>query len=172
MPWPWKKIRWTWLDLVSLIEISLDLDKKFVECQYNFASWILHHLASHSGVLLEILRGGVQPGSPNPDPISDQKMPLFHTSSFQTRPLKSLTVFRPVLKAEVISSFLRLERKQKFLQKHFEFAYSITTFIHSRISLQNHTRFQTKMGKVYTRFQTKKAEKPYPLGRHISIWLI
>ena len=26
------------------------------------------------GVLLEILRGGVSPGSSNPDPISDQKM--------------------------------------------------------------------------------------------------
>ena len=29
------------------------------------------------------------------------------------------------------------------------------TFIHSRSSLKNHTRFQTKMGKVNTRFQTK-----------------
>ena len=29
------------------------------------------------GVLLGILGGGVPPGSPNPDPISDQKMPLF-----------------------------------------------------------------------------------------------
>ena len=26
------------------------------------------------GVLLKILGGGVPPGSPNPDPISDQKM--------------------------------------------------------------------------------------------------
>ena len=28
------------------------------------------------------------------------------------------------------------------------------------------------MGKVYTRFQTKTAQKPYPLGRHIPVWLI
>ena len=28
------------------------------------------------GVLLGILGGGVQPGSPNPDHISDQKMPF------------------------------------------------------------------------------------------------
>ena len=28
-------------------------------------------------------------------------------------------------------------------------------FIHSSTSLKNHTWFQTKMGKVYTRFQTK-----------------
>ena len=49
---------------------------------------------------------------------------------------------------------------------------TVNTFIHSRSSLENHTRFQTKMGKVYTRFQTKTAQKPYPLGRHIPIWLI
>ena len=42
----------------------------------------------------------------------------------------------------------------------------------SRSSLEDHTRFQTKMGKVYlvyTGFQTKKARKHYPLGRHITI---
>ena len=39
-------------------------------------------------------------------------------------------------------------------------------------SLENHTLFQTKMGKVYIRFQTKTAQKPYPMGRHIPIWLI
>ena len=61
------------------------------------------------------------------------------------------------------------------MQIHFKFAYfsffpysfgieTINTFIHSRSSLENHTRFQTKMGKVYTRFQTKTAQKPYPMG--------
>ena len=47
------------------------------------------------GLLRGIRGGGVQPGSPNPDPISDQKM-SFHTR-FQTRPLKSIPVFRPCL---------------------------------------------------------------------------
>ena len=28
----------------------------------------------------------------------------------------------------------------------------------------------TKTGKVYTRFQTKTAQKPYPVGRQIPIW--
>ena len=28
------------------------------------------------------------------------------------------------------------------------------------------------MGEVFTRFQTKTAQKPYPMGRHIAIWLI
>ena len=44
--------------------------------------------------------------------------------------------------------------------------------IHSRSSFVNHTRFQTKMGKVWTGFQTKTAQKPYTLGRPILIWRI
>ena len=37
-------------------------------------------------------------------------------------------------------------------------------FIRSRSSFEKHTRFQTKMGNVYTRFHTqKKAQKPSPL---------
>ena len=35
---------------------------------------------------------------------------------------------------------------------------------HSRASLENHTRLQTKMGKVYNRFQTKTAQKTLPFG--------
>ena len=42
----------------------------------------------------------------------------------------------------------------------------------NRSSFVNHTRFQTKMGKIYTRSQTKTAQKPYPLGWHIPIWLV
>ena len=34
-------------------------------------------------------------------------------------------------------------------------------FTHSRSSPENPTRFQTKMDKVYTRFQTKTKKKPY-----------
>ena len=46
------------------------------------------------------------------------------------------------------------------------------TLIRNRSSFINHTRFHTEMSKVYTRFQTKTAQRPYPLGRHIPIWLI
>ena len=60
-----------------------------------------------------------------------------------------------------MSSFLRLECKQKLSSNAFWIrifllrSYScgietINTFIHSRSSLKTHTRFQTKMGKVYT----------------------
>ena len=37
-------------------------------------------------------------------------------------------------------------------------------FTHSRSSLDKHTRFETKMRKVYTRFQTKTSQKPSPMA--------
>ena len=76
-----------------------------------------------------------------------------------------------------MSSLLRLEQQQKgFLNRIFLFLFytfgieTINTFIHSRSSLENHVRPQTKMGKVYTCFQRKTAQKPYRLGRYIPIW--
>ena len=70
---------------------------------------------------------------------------------------------------------LRLEPKQKdssnpfririFFFLSFSFGIeTIETFIQSRSFLKNHTRFQTRMGKAYTRFQTKTAQKPDPMG--------
>ena len=77
-------------------------------------------------------------------------------------------------------SLLRLECKQRnstnpfpirifiFLSYSFEIE-TINAIILSRSSFENRTRFQTKMGKVYTRFQTKTAKNPYPMGRHTFI---
>ena len=81
-----------------------------------------------------------------------------------------------------MSSLLRLQQQKKnflkpirigiFLFLSYSFGTeTINTFVHSRSSLENHTRFQTKMGKVYTRFQTKRGPKPYPLGRYIPMAL-
>ena len=109
-------------------------------------------------------------------PYFRPKNVTFHTR-FQTKPLKSIPVFRPGLLAEIVSLLLRLERKQKnssnplrihiFLFLSYSFGIAmINTFIHSRSSLESYTRFQSKMVKIYTRFQTKKAKKPYPMGRH------
>ena len=74
-------------------------------------------------------------------------------------------------------SLLRLERLQKpfririslFLSYSFGIE-MITTFIHTRSSLENLTR----LDKIYNSFQTKPEQKPYPFGsgRHIPIWLI
>ena len=81
-------------------------------------------------------------------------------------------------------SLPRLERKQKIIRIHFLdiriFLFLSlliwnwnNKYVHTpRRSLKNHTRFQTKIDKVYTRFQTKTPQKPYPMGRHIPIWLI
>ena len=73
-------------------------------------------LAGIRGVLLRILGGGVLPGSPNPDPTSDQEIPIFHTR-FQTWPLRN----------DVI---ITLERQQNiFLKIHFEFASDFSCFL-------------------------------------------
>ena len=84
----------------------------------------------------------------------------------------------------ILASLLRLECKQKtfsnafqiriyFLFRSYSFGIeTINTFICFRSSLERVNQFQTKMGKVYSRFQTKKVQKPYPLGWHIPIWLL
>ena len=101
---------------------------------------------------------------------------IFHTR-FQTWPLKSIPVFRPGLQAKIMLSLLSLQRKQKNSSNPFQIliffflSYSfgietIKTFIQSRIrsSLKNHTRFQPKLGKVYTHFQTATAQNPTRWG--------
>ena len=69
---------------------------------------------------------------------------------------------------------------KRFLKIHFKFAHFLSCsfgvettniLIHDRSSLVNHTRFQTKMGKIYTRFQTKTAQKPHQMGRHICTYM-
>ena len=65
-----------------------------------------------------------------------------------------------------------------FLLIHLELNRQIRTFKHSRSSLKNHTRFQTKMEKVYTCFQTSlrsrrlevagERENGRARGRHAS----
>ena len=70
-----------------------------------------------------------------------------------------------------MSSLLRLEREQKdsHITPSFLFIWNWNDkyFRALPYSLEKHSLIQTKTGKVFTRFQTKKAQKPYPLGRHI-----
>ena len=117
---------------------------------------------------------------------------------FQTWPLKSIPSFRPVGGHKMQHYLFTLKqklchhcKKKDFLKSihHFRIcmlqflSYSFgtkttNTWIHNRSSLVNHTRFKTKMGKIYTRFRTKTVQKPYPLGgtylyiTYIHIWLI
>ena len=130
------------------------------------------------GVLLGILGGGGLPGSPNPERISDQKCNFPHPFSDKTSKIHTHFQTWPLGK-KLLSSLLRSEHKQKKnIQIHFQFPYfSIWNwndkYVHTlSSSLENHTWFQTKMGKVCTRFQTKTVQKPYSIGRHIPIWLI
>ena len=108
------------------------------------------------GVLLAIPGGGAPHGSPNPDTISDQKYVILLTC-FQTRPPKSIPVFRPVLWARDLAFRQKLRHhyldsvcKQKnssnafqvriFLLLSYSFGIeTISTFIHSHSTLENHT---------------------------------
>ena len=75
--------------------LSIDFSTELTFCPDTTGSNCIHpdkaplsgegHLPTYPGVLLGILDGGVPPGSPNPDSISDQNM------SFST------PVFRPGL---------------------------------------------------------------------------
>ena len=120
-------------------------------------------------------------GSPNPDPISDQTNVIFHTR-FQTRPLKSIPLFLDLaFRQKLCYHYLDKSANKKLFKSisnlhislSFVYSFGIETMNksrHSRSSLENHTRFQTKMGKVYTRFQTKTAQYkgiPFP-GRVLS----
>ena len=69
------------------------------------------------GAFLGILGGGVPPGSPNPDLISDQKMSFF------------TPIFRPGL-LEIMSSLLRLQQEQEiFLKIHSNWHISFSFFL-------------------------------------------
>ena len=86
--------------------------------------------------------------------LSQTKICHFRTR-FQTWPLKFIPVFR--LRFELVRSTCGI-----FLFLPYSFGIeTINTFMHSRSSLENHTRFQTKMDKVYTRFQTFGAAHTY-----------
>ena len=90
-------------------------------------------------------------------------------SRFQNRPEIMLSLFTLERKQNNSSNPFRT-RISLFLSYSFEIE-TRNTFIHSRSSLKNHTLFQAKVDKVYTGFQTKTAQKSYPMGmwRHIPI---
>ena len=82
-------------------------------------------------------------------------------------------VYRPI--PQILSVFETKKMSQlvffSFSLNHLELKQWIRSYV-SRGSLENHTRFQTEMGKIYTHFRTKKAQKPYPFGRHIPLSLV
>ena len=110
---------------------------------------------------------------PFPHPFSDLVSKI-HTR-FQTWKRVTKRNITCLHKTEIMSSLLRLKPPQNDLfntisNSHitlsFLFIWIETTnkLIHNRSSFVNHTRFPTKMGKIYTRFQTKTAQNLYPFG--------
>ena len=98
-----------------------------------------------------------------------QILTLFQTPNYYFK-----TCNRPKLSHHYLNWKANKKNRNQFLIRMFLFlSYSfgieiINSFLNSsRRSLENHTRFQTKMGKVCTRLQTETAQKPYPLGRHV-----
>ena len=105
------------------------------------------------------------PSSTSSDKKSNFPQPFSHQTS------KSIPIFRPDLRQKLCYLYLA-GRKQKFLQIPFEFAcffflsnpfFTMNTFKYSRSSLENHTRFQTKMGKVPP-FSVQNGAKNLPDG--------
>ena len=141
------------------------------------------------GVLLEMLAGGVPPGSQNPDLISDKKNVIFRTR-FQIWPLKSIPVFRlggdhkTQHKHWHETVTMSSSATKTSLKIHFEFAYY--TFFLIQLEFWNDEHINTppqflrklypipdqKWAKCILVFQTKTEQEPYPMGRHIPIWLL
>ena len=101
---------------------------------------------------------------------------------FQTRPLKSITVFRPGLQTEIMLSLLRLERKPKkclnpfrirmFLFLSYSFGIeTINTFIPSVVPSKTIPVSRPKWAKCIPVCRPKRRKNP-TMGRHIPIQLI
>ena len=99
---------------------------------------------------------------------------IFHTR-FQTRPLKSIPVFRADLWADIMLSLLRLERKQKHYSNPFRIriffflSYSfgieaINRFRHSVVPSKTISDSRPKWARSMTVFRPKRRKKPYPMG--------
>ena len=102
-------------------------------------------------------------GASNPDPISDQNCNLPHPFSDQAFRQKLCYCYLD-WGANKNSSSNSFRIRIFFFLSYSPGIETINTFIHSRSSLKNHTRFQTKIGKVYTRFQTTTVQKTLPDG--------
>ena len=112
-------------------------------------------------VLPRILGEGVPPGSPNPVPISDQKMSFSHP--FWDLASKIHTPFQTFSDLAFKKLCQNPFRILIFLFLSYSFGVeTINTFLHSCSSLKINARFQTKISQVYTRFQTRNGAKTLP----------
>ena len=123
-----------------------------------------------------ILGGGVAACFLKSSPNFRPKNVIFHTR-FQTRPLKSMPVFRPglLIGTNYVIITWPLERKQKIIQIHFEFAcflflsYSfgnetLNTFTHSVVPSKTIPDSRPKMAKCIPMFRPKRRKNPTRWG--------
>ena len=102
-----------------------------------------------------------RPGLKNPYPFSDLTLYVIKHSmciSAEWKSTLSLTSYSPFLSQLLLSHqvLARVAGKKNMFISFCERSHD------------NHTQSQTKLFKIYTRFQTKTAQKPYPLGQHIG----
>ena len=94
-------------------------------------------------------------------PFSDQTSKI--QTRFQTWPVGRIYVIITQIRAQTKKFYKSTQNSHISLSSYSFGIEMINTFIHSRSrSLENHTRFQTNMGKSYTPFHTKKPQKPLP----------
>ena len=102
------------------------------------------------------------PGSPNPDPVSDQKKVICHTRS-QTWPLKSIPVFRPGGGHKTQHTYLHRQKLGHYCSYSFIIE-TTNTFIPNVVSFVNHIRFWTKNGQNLYPFSDQNGAKTIPFG--------
>ena len=73
-----------WGESIALSPLVRE-SKTILDSEFHVVDPRIQSLVALLGILGG--RGGMPPGSPNPDPISDKKNVIFHTS-FQTWPLR------------------------------------------------------------------------------------
>ena len=109
-----------------------------------------NHLGAGGGVLLGILQGGVLAGSPNPDPISDQKLafstPIFRPDILSPYPFSDLAFRQKICHNYLI--ILECDKKIRtsnafWIHIFLFLPYSFGIEMNSRSSFENHTQFQT-----------------------------
>ena len=118
----------------------------------------------------EFLVGGCRPVPQIPTQFQTKKCNFPHPFSEQTFKIHTRFQTWPLGRNYVIITQIRAQTKKLFKSisnSHISLSFLLIwnwndKYVHTlRSSFENHTRFQTKMGKIYTRFQAKTTRHTY-----------